>query len=144
MSPDTEITLDFDHTVGTEDRFMIKHLVEDFVETVNNQPHHDLRSMISEQVTAEGFSESVMHKPQFLEMLYKKFYGRRHSFVRFPQLKLSSSNSLFYISGEYEEYIEEILAAAGGIKISLAKTDDKFEFISFKFFPRMRMEYSGK
>lgn len=140
MIPSTEITLDFDHTVGTEDRFVIKHLLEDFVDVINNQPHDELKAMISEAAIAEGFTEFAMQKPQLLDMFYKKFYGRRKSFIRFPELKLSSTHNLFHINGDYEEYLEEILAAAGTIKMSLIKTDDGFEFIGFKFYPRMRMQ----
>lgn len=140
MTPSTEITLDFDHSVGTEDRFVIKHLLEDFVDIINNQPQDELNQLISEAAVAEGFSEFAMQKPQLLDMFYKKFYGRRKSFIRFPKLKLSSTHSLFDINGEYEEYLEEILAAAGTIKMSLIKTDDGFKFVGFKFFPRMRMQ----
>ncbi len=140
MKPTIEITLDFDHTVGTEDRFKIKHLIQDFVDIVNNQSHEELNKMISNSAVAEGFSEFTMQKSEFLDMFYKKFYGRRNNFIRFPNLKLTMNKNLYNINGEYEEYIEEILTTAGSVQMSLIKSDDDFEFISFKFFPRMRMQ----
>ncbi len=140
MNLNTEITLDFDNTVSTEDRFVIRHFIEDFVDVVNNQSQDILDKMISDSVIAEGFSEFVLQKKQLLEMFYKKFFGRRHNFIRFPDLKLSFNNSLYKVTGTYEEYTEEILGAVGSIEMFLLKDDEGiYSFVGFKFFPRMRM-----
>lgn len=139
MIPDPEIILDFDNSVSTEDRFAIRRFLKDFVELVNNHHHEQMPGLFSDAVTAEGFSEFVMQKSELLGMFYKKFFGRKHNFIRFPKLKLSSSKFLYNLKGSYEEYDQEILAGAGSIEISIIKNDDKFQFIKFKFYPRMRM-----
>ncbi len=133
-----ELTLDFDNTVGTEDRFVIRHFLEDFIDIVNNQSQDELSTLISGAATAEGFSEFVMQKQEILDMFYSKFFGRRNSYINFSKLKLTFDKQLFQIRGEYEEYSEGILAAAGSIQMSLVKTDSGYEFVNFKFYPRMR------
>lgn len=137
--PTAELTLDFDNTVETEDRFAIRHFLEDFVDIVNNQTQEDLDEMFSGAVTAEGFSEFILQKKEILEMFYSKFFGRRRSYIHFSKLKLSFTKFLYHVHGDYEEYSEGILAAAGTIDISLVKTDDGYEFVNIKFYPRMRM-----
>lgn len=138
-----EIALDFDNTVGTEDRFAIRHFLEDFMDIINNQSQDDLSEMISGAATAEGFSEFVMQKQQILDMFYNKFFGRRNNYINLSKSKLTFIKGLFVINGEYEECSEGILAASGGIQMSLVKTDDRFEFVNFKFYPRMRMSDSN-
>lgn len=138
MDKTVELTLDFDNTVTTEDRFSIRHFLEDFIDIINNQSQDELSEMISGAATAEGFSDFVMQKQEILNMFYSKFFGRRNSYINFSKLKLTFDKRLFQIRGEYEEYSEGILAAAGSIQISLVKNDDSFEFVTFKFYPRMR------
>lgn len=142
MHEKAEITLDFDHTVGTEDRFVIRHFVTDFVEAVNNQGKHEVAGFIADSATAEGFSEFALQKPQLVEMFYKKFFGRRHNYISLPKLKLTSSKFLFRLNGNYEEYQEGILSAAGSIDLSVIKQDEKFYLVSMKFYPRMRVSES--
>lgn len=134
-----ELTLDFDNSVTTEDRFSIRHFLENFVDVVNNQSQESLEEMISKGATAEGFTEFVLQQPQILEMFYKKFFGRRRSYISFSKLKLTFSNFLFHISGDYEEYSEGILTTAGTIELAIMKTEDGYQVVKLKFYPRMRM-----
>lgn len=139
MNKTAEITLDFDHTISsTEDRFNVRHFLEDFVDNINNQSQEALTKFISGGATAEGFSEFTMQKSEILDMFYKRFFGRRSSYVNFSNLKLSFTKSLFHIHGVYEEYIEGILSSSGSIDMSLMKVNDGYEFVHFKFYPRMR------
>ncbi len=139
MNKTVEITLDFDHTISsTEDRFNVRHFLEDFVDTINNQSQETLTKFISGGATADGFSEFTMQKREILDMFKKRFFGRRSSYISLSNLKLSFSKSLFHIHGVYEEYIEDILSSAGSIDLSLMKVEDSYEFVQFKFYPRMR------
>lgn len=135
----TELTLDFDNTVGTEDRFAIRHFLENFVDIVNYQSQEQLTNFISEAATAQGFSEFMMQKPEILDLFYKKFFGRRHSYIVFSNLKLTMSKQLYLIKGSYEEYTDGILSAAGSIDLYIVKNDERYQITNFIFYPRMRL-----
>ena len=63
MNKTVEITLDFDHTISsTEDRFNVRHFLEDFVDTINNQSQETLTKFIFGGATEDGFSEFTMQK----------------------------------------------------------------------------------
>ena len=138
MSHSLETNLDFDHTVSTEERFEIRHFVAEFIEAVNNQGKAEVAAMIAPSATADGFSEFTFQQPQLVEMFYKNFFGRRHNYIALPELKLTFSHHLFHLHGDYEEYQEGILSAAGTIDFNLVKQDDKYLITSIKFYPRMR------
>lgn len=139
MSGPTETNLDFDHTVGTEDRFAIRRFIAKITESINQGSREDIDALLDKTATAQGFSEFTLLQPQIVEMFYKKFFGRRHNYVSFPKLKLTSSKYLFSLTGGYEEYQEGILSAAGTIDVSLLKTEDSYKIVSLKFYPRMRV-----
>jgi hypothetical protein len=138
MAQAQETILDFDNSVGTEDRFAIRHFIADFVDAVNTQPKAEVARFIDEGATAEGFDDFVIQQPQIVEMFYKKFFGRRHNYIHFPKLKLTSTKHFFYLNGSYEEYQEGILSAVGTIELALIKRDEDYHFVKLKFFPRMR------
>ncbi len=137
-----ETIFDFDRTVGTEDRFAIRKFIGNFSDTVNGGAKADLSLFVDERATAQGFSEFPMQQPQIVEMFYKKFFGRKHNYIVFPKLKLTSNNFLFLLTGLYEEYQEGILSATGNIDVSLVKEDDLYKIVSLKFYPRMRVSES--
>jgi len=134
-----DIILDFDNSVGTEDRFAIRRFMNLFIETVNNGTREELEELLSDSITADGFSEFTLQKSQISEMFYKKFYGRRHNYINMPKLKLTSSKFFFHLNGSYEEYQEGILSAAGSLDLSVARQNEKFCVVSLKFYPRMRL-----
>lgn len=137
LEPD--VILDFDNSVGTEDRFAIRRFINLFVHTVNHGTRAEVEELLSDSITAEGYGEFTLQKQQLSEMFYKKFYGRRHNYINMPKLKLSSNKSLFYLNGNYEEYQEGILSAAGSLDLLVARQNEKFCLVSLKFYPRMRL-----
>ncbi len=140
MNKLAETILDFDGTVGTEDRFAIRRFIARFLEIVNNAQVSEMDTVISDSTTALGLSDFPLQKKQIIEMFYKKFFGRRHNYLVLPKLKLSFNKFMFHLSGTYEEYEQGILTGAGTIDLALIKNDDSFQFVDFKFYPRMRKQ----
>lgn len=138
MSHQPETSLDFDNTVGTEDRFAIRHFMADFVDAVNNQGKTEIASKLAPSAIAEGFSEFTLQQPALVEMFYQNFFGRRHNYITTPKLKLTFHNHLFHLHGDYEEYQEGILSAAGTIELDVVKQDTDYQITRIKFYPRMR------
>lgn len=138
MTQASETILDFDHSVGTEDRFAIRRFISDFIDSVNNQGREEVSVYFDKGVTAQGFNEFPLLGPQLVEMFYKKFFGRRHNYVSLPKVKLTSAKFLYNLSGNYEEYSDGILTTAGTIDIAILKSDDTYKIVNIKFYPRMR------
>ncbi len=138
MAVAQETILDFDHTVGTEDRFAIRKFINQLTRIINGGGKRELAVIIDHRATAQGFLEFPIQQQQILEMFYKKFYGRRNNYMALPKLKLTSSNFLFHLNGLYEEYQEGILSAAGTIDLSLIKDEEEYRVVSLIFYPRMR------
>ncbi|HMQ02246.1 MAG TPA: hypothetical protein PKD79_04260 [Candidatus Doudnabacteria bacterium] len=138
MNPKQELIFDFDHAVGTEDRFAIRRFVNAFVSAVNNQGKDDVSRFLSKSITAEGFGEFPLQQLELINLYYKKFFGRRHSYIHFPQVRLTTQKSFFLLSGSYEEYQEGILSAAGTIDLWIVKQDEQYLIEKIIFYPRMR------
>lgn len=137
MDQANQTILDFDRTVGTEDRFAIRRFIENFSNIISNAHKSDLDIIIADGAVTAGITEFPLQKSQLIEMLYKKFFGRRHNFFILPKLKLTYSKFLFHLNGSYEEYEQGILIGSGTIEIVLVKNENYFQVFSLKFFPRM-------
>lgn len=137
MDQANQTILDFDRTVGTEDRFAIRRFIENFSNIISNAHKSDLDIIIADGAVTAGITEFPLQKSQLIEMLYKKFFGRRHNFFILPKLKLTYSKFLFHLNGSYEEYEQGILSGSGTIEIVLVKNENYFQVFSLKFFPRM-------
>lgn len=140
MNNTHETTLDFDNTVTTEERFEMRKFINNFIVSVNDKNQYDVEDDIADGFVAQGISEFIMQKPQLVGTLYRKFFGRKNNYMWFPKLKLTKNKNLFYLYGTYEEYQQGILSTEGDIEMKVTyDSDGKFQFVSWNFFPRMRM-----
>lgn len=135
----TETKLDFDNTVGTEDRFAIRRAIDAFADCANRGEVEALRSLISDSTVIEGFSDIPYVKQQFISVIERWQNSGRKRIMRFPKLKLSYNRYLYHLVGTYEEFTDNILATEGTIELALIKKDDGFQFVKMAFFPRMRL-----
>lgn len=138
MELTTETKLDFDQTVGTEDRFAIRRAIDAFAKSANTGDIERLNNFISASTVIEGFSDIPYMKQEFISILSRWQGGARKRVMRFPKLKLSYSHYLYHLTGTYEEFVDNILATEGTIEMAMIKTDGGFEFVKIIFFPRMR------
>ncbi len=139
MELTTETKLDFDQTVGTEDRFAIRRAIDAFAKSANDGAIEKLDSFISDSTVIEGFSDIPYMKQEFISILSRWQGSSRKRVMRFPNLKLSYSHYLFHLAGTYEEFVDNILATEGTIEMAMIKNDRGFEFVKIVFFPRMRL-----
>ncbi len=140
MSISAETKLDYDRTVSTEDRFAIRKALDHFVWAVNRGESDIYRAMISDGAIVEGFSDIPQVKSGFITMLSRRFSGDSKSFMRFPQLKLSSNRFMYHMEGTYEDFVDGILATEGTIEISMIKSGENYQFAKIVFFPRMKLK----
>lgn len=134
----TETKLDFDQTVGTEDRFAIRRVLDSFATAANSGDIERLQELISDSTVIEGFSDLPYMKEEFISVV-SRWQGSAKHVMRFPKLKLSYGHYLFHLSGTYEEFVDGILATEGTIELALIKNDRGFEFVKIVFYPRMRL-----
>ena len=139
MELTTETILDFDQSVGTEDRFAIRRMIDAFASAANSGDATKLSEMICDSTMIEGFSDLPYLKQEFVSVISRwQSTGKTH-LMRFPKLKLSFTRYLHHLSGTYEEFVDGILATEGTIELSLIKKDNAFEFVKIHFYPRMRL-----
>jgi hypothetical protein len=135
----TETKLDFDNSVGTEDRFAIRRAIDEFASAANRGATSVLEGLISDSTVIEGFSDIPYIKQEFISVISRWVKTGRERLMRFPKLKLTYSNHLFHLTGTYEEFIDKILVTEGTIELELVKKDNSFQFVKVVFFPRMRL-----
>lgn len=139
MQMTTETKLDFDHSVGTEDRFAIRRMVDFFAQAANKGLTEELNKLISDSTVIEGFSDLPFVKQEFISVVSRWQGTGRERIMRFPKLKLSYSHYLYHLSGTYEEFLDNVLATEGTIEMALIKKEDLFQFVKIIFYPRMRL-----
>lgn len=137
MPMTVETKLDFDRTVDTEDRFVIRRTIAAFANAANSSDVESLEKLISDSTVVEGFSDLPYMKQEFISVI-SRWVGKNRV-MRFPKLKLTYSHYLYHLAGTYEELLDNILVAEGTIKLSLIKKDEGFQFVKIVFFPRMRL-----
>ncbi len=135
----TETKLDFDSSVGTEDRFVIRRTIDSFAVAANRGEVEKLQAMISDSTVVEGFSDIPYMKQEFISVVSRWQGSGKKRIMRFPKLKLSYSHYLYHLKGTYEEFIDGVLATEGTIELSMIKSDTGFQFVKIVFFPRMRL-----
>lgn len=140
MSPNKEIILDYDRTVDTEKRFIIRRFLDSFVEAVNAGDRDELQAIISDGITVEGFTDFVILKQNYIGMLLRKFGKSPRNYMRFPILKLTYRNSLYKLNGTYEEFIDNILVTEGTVDLQLITANESYQIIKIKLYPRMKLQ----
>lgn len=133
----TETKLDFDRTVGDEDRFAIRRTIDAFASAANAGETSVLQNLISDSTVVEGFSDLPYVKQEFISVISRWKGAAR--IMRFPKLKLTYSRYLFHLTGTYEEFVDNILVTEGTIEMAMIKQGEKFQFVKIIFYPRMRL-----
>lgn len=139
MQITTETKLDFDHSVGAEDRFAIRRMVDFFANAANKGLIEELNKLISDSTVIEGFSDLPFVKQEFISIVSRWQGTGRERIMRFPKLKLTYSHYLYHLTGTYEEFLNNVLVTEGTIEMALIKKEDLFQFVKIIFYPRMRL-----
>lgn len=140
MTPSKETTLDYDRTVGTEERFAVRRFIDEFVSAVNTGDKEKYNPMISDAASIEGFSDFTALKEGYVDMLSRRFSGSKKDYLRFPLLKLSFHKGVYQLTGTYEEFLDDILVTEGTVEIFIISRDGQYQFAKIKLFPRMKLK----
>ncbi len=135
----TESKTDFDYSVSTEDRFALRHWLEDFVAAINHNDRGMYEGLLNSDLVIEGFTEGLMDRTQYLDWLHEREQQKIVHVLRFPALKIKYKYRLFHLVGTYEEFISGILSFEGTVEMLIIKDEDNFKLSALKFFPRLRL-----
>lgn len=139
MKISTESKMDFDYSVGTEDRFALRKW---FQGLIDNQNYRDLKSLVefySPEMVVEGFTDEPMNFLQFVQFLKQHHETKKMTTVRYPEIKVKFSRYLFHLVGNYEEFIDGVLSYEGPIELKIKRENEQFRVALIKFYPRLRV-----
>jgi hypothetical protein len=139
MNLDLESKMDFDYSVGTEDRFALRRWFGQFIEAQNKKALSEFEPFLSDQLMVKGFTDNQLSRQQYLDYLQLQLSGNKTLQVRFPNVKVKFKGFLFYISGSFEAYIDGILSFDGSMDIKIMKEDEGFKVVYIELFPRMML-----
>ena len=137
MKLTTESRMDFDRTIGTEDRFALRRWLENYIDKLNNR-EVDLASLFADDCTIEGFGKEPLLPEIFSKMMYERNNHSNH-LARYVDMRIKFKGYLYHVQGNYEEYIDGVLVTDGTMEFAITKEDDIFKIVQQKFFPRMML-----
>jgi hypothetical protein len=132
--------LDFDYSVGTEDRFALRNWFERLVKAINYNDAGDYEPQLSERLSVEGFTPEPLNHETYIRFLKDRVKQKPIRVLRFPELKVRYKHFFYHLVGTYEEFIDGILAYEGTIELAVLKEEDVFKLESIKFYPRLRVQ----
>jgi hypothetical protein len=135
----TEIKFYSGRGVGTEDRFFLRRVFQEFLDDMNSGNFVKFSKKLSDNLCVTGFTESVFGKRTFIEYLKSIGVGKQEVRFRFPMLKCDVKLGNYEVSGDFEGFVNGIIAYEGSLIFSLEKVDETFIISLIKFYPRMMM-----
>jgi hypothetical protein len=137
MKLTTESRMDFDRTVGTEERFALRRWLEKYVEKLNNR-EGELAGLFSEDCVIEGFAHEPLEPELFSKLMYERNNHTNH-LARYVDMHIKFKGYLYHVSGNYEEYIDGVLVTDGTMEFSILKEEEMYKIVQQKFYPRMML-----
>ena len=134
--------MDFDSSVGTEDRFALRKWLERLVEALNYNDRGVYTESLYDNLMVEGFTEQPMGKAAYLEWLADRSAQKVHV-IRFPHLRIRFRQKMYRLVGSLEEFVDGILSYEGSVELLVLKNEGNFQLATLKFFPRMRLKEPG-
>lgn len=138
-----ETIINSDNSVSTEDRFLIRKFLEDFIEQIAKKEFDKCAQGLDESFVAEGFYDYPVFKKVFLSRLINRA-KLPNAFIRLPQLKVFHVKKIFKLHGTYEEYSENVLVTEGSVDLVLMKFEKTFKILKIVFYPRMLLKDSDE
>lgn len=135
----TEIKFDSGYGVVAEDRFFLRRFFQDMIDEMNDGKFDEFSIKLSENLCVTGFTESVFGKIAYIEYLKVIGLGKPGIKFRFPRLKCNVKLNDYEVSGEFDGFVDGVIAYEGSLIFSLEKVDETFIISLIKFYPRMMM-----
>lgn len=134
-----ESRMDFNRSVGTEDRFALRSWIEKLIEVLNQSNPTIWEEMLAPEFTVEGLLDRPLSRSAFVEFLKTEF-DRGMFALRFPDLKIHWAGAYFTASGTYESFTDGVLSFQGEVELRIIKDEETFALVEEKLYPRFRVQ----
>lgn len=134
-----ETNVDFDYSIGTEDRFALRNWFQNFVEAQNSDEQDKLSSFFSVGLIVEGFKDEAMSKEAFLEFLQQEREQGTMDLIRYVGIKARYKDASYMFSGGFEVLADTLLSYEGSIELEVVKGEEGFSIDYIKFYPRLKV-----
>ncbi len=136
-SLNTESKMDFDYSVGTEDRFALRKWFSGFVAAQNKREAEKIISNLEEGIKIEGLGDSLIGYEACVEFIKQLCAQPKPLLMRYPNVKVKYQHVLFHCRGSFEGYYDGVLSYDGTFEIKVMKTEEGFKVAQVKFYPRL-------
>lgn len=134
-----ETKIDFDYSIGTEDRFALRNWFEAFVESQNSTDAEEIKVFLSVGLVAEGFSDESLNKEGFAKLMQREKQSGTLEEVRYVDLKVKYKDEAYVFVGSFEGFSNNILTYEGTIELEVIKSEEDFSVDFIKFYPRLKV-----
>lgn len=133
---DLESKMDFDRSVGTEDRFALRRWFGRFVELLNQTNPDFWLDIFSSDLAVAGFTDAPLDCTGFMNYLKAENEIGEYA-ARFPELKVGFQDGTFKLKGTFESFSDKVLLADGSIALEIVKDEaGQFRVTSIELEPR--------
>jgi hypothetical protein len=140
MKLDTESRMDFDRTIGTEERFALRKWLQQGIDAHNTGELPGYFKNFSENLEVKGFTDEQLDLVGYQHFIKKLNRGRKKLLIRYPKIKIIYKHFLFHINGSFEGFVDGILCYEGNIEMDVIKAGEQYTIVRITFFPRMLLK----
>jgi hypothetical protein len=141
MKLDTESKMQFDNSIGTEERFALRRWFDDLILSQNNHDLESFKKLLSDAFIVQGFTDFPLQKQGFIDLLRPVIFENGLSAVRYPNVSCAFQGYFYHISGDLEIYTDGVLSCEGEAILEVIKNDDDFLLVRQNFSPRMMIAF---
>src|SRR3989344_5111781 len=134
---DIESKMEFDRSVGTEDRFNLRKWLEQFIVALNKSNPKIWEEVIPSDFVNTGLTDEPLGLRDFISYMRNQ-YELGEYVARYPKLKIKYREDMFMIKGTFESFLDNILTFEGDAELIIEKQEDTFHLIKETLYPRFR------
>lgn len=134
-----ETKVDFDYSIGTEDRFALRNWLEAFIAAQNTEDVEQVKQFLSVGLVVEGFTEASLSKETFVNFLVKEKQAGRLKVIQYSDTKVKFKDESFVCVANLQGLGDNILYYEGSIELEVVKAAEGFIADYIKFYPRLKV-----
>lgn len=134
-----ESKIDFDYSVGTEDRFALRNWFEDCIRAQNAANATEILGSLDEALAVEGLSETKISYDDAAGYIKKACQKSVRITLHYPNVRVSFKGVLFVLQGSFEGYYKGLLSYDGTFEARVMKQNESFKIVYVKVYPRFMM-----
>lgn len=136
---DVQSKIDFDRSIGTEDRFNLRKWFGKLVEVLNQSNPQIWDEVLATDLVVTGFLDEEMDRSEFETYLTRQF-EEGDFVIRYPGLKATFRVGEFILTGNLESFVDGVLTCAGDVELRVVKHEDNFVLQVQNLSPRFRVQ----